>query len=881
MKVLNKLTMKNLCLNKKRTIVTVIGILLSVSLITAVSTLFMSAKESLIVFEKQEKGNYHYAFQGVEKQNLDMFMQNRKIEENYLVEDLGYSRLEESKNEYKPYANVKAFTEEGLHNLGVQLREGRLPENSSEIVIPAHLKTNGRVKMEIGENIVLNLGERMFDGQIVTGNKGLEETGDEEIVNAQERAFTIVGIIDRLPGEIENYTAAGYTFVTCKEAEEMGEVVDVYSRYTKEGLQNHLSVTAALLKVEKEAFETLYDPAECISLEEKEAMELVKQMGEPAYEFWQNGYLITLQTGFLNNSQLNALGTAVCVVILIIIVTSVFCIKNSFDISISEKIRQYGMLSSVGATRKQIKRNVYFEGLILGGMGIPLGIFAGVFASWILVYVCNYFVKDMLGFPMIFAGSWKVLLLSVLLGSVTILLSARKSAVKASKISPIQAIRSSEEIKIRSNKIKAPKYVRKIFGIGGEISYKNLKRSRKKYRTTVISIVMCVAIFIALYSFIDMAFSYIGNTFKQSDYNLSLTYYGTEDIDEKMEEVKDLDGIKTYSHEMYGAIRTKNVDYSKVYESYIQEEIEAGEDSDQELMAIVLDEPSFRAYVKKLNLDYEEVKGQGILFNTAYVYQYDEKKETYRNYQVEKFDYEKGDIISGVVPLKYDENGVLEKSEPIEIEIAKVTDQKPMGDSMNDLILGPAFKEKMDQLEYREQIYIDAEDPDKIQDEAEVIFGDEAEEIYMNNVEENARMMASFYTLLAIFLYGFIIVISLIGVTNIFNTITTNMNLRQREFAMLKSVGMTKQEFHRMIRLESFFYGIKSLVIGIPIGVLLSYLLHCSMNSGETVWQFVFPVRAVLISAGAVFLLIACIMSYSVHKIQKQNIIETIRNENI
>lgn len=127
------------------------------------------------------------------------------------------------------------------------------------------------------------------------------------------------------------------------------------------------------------------------------------------------------------------------------------------------------------------------------------------------------------------------------------------------------------------------------------------------------------------------------------------------------------------------------------------------------------------------------------------------------------------------------------------------------------------------------KVYIDGKDifkfnDDKLQDEFDSYLNGESYNI--EKKEENVRIMNNLFTLIAIFLYGFIIVISLIGITNIFNTITTNMELRKQEFAMLKSIGMTSKEFKRMIRLESLFMGIKSLLFGILIGIILSYLIY-------------------------------------------------------
>ena len=124
---------------------------------------------------------------------------------------------------------------------------------------------------------------------------------------------------------------------------------------------------------------------------------------------------------------------------------------------------------------------------------------------------------------------------------------------------------------------------------------------------------------------------------------------------------------------------------------------------------------------------------------------------------------------------------------------------------------------------------------------------------------------------------------SLIGVTNIFNTITTNMNLRSKEFAMLKSIGMTKKEFDRMINLESMFYGFKSLIIGITLGLGISYWIYKVVIGADVTsgFGFLFPTKPIIISIVFIVIIVGIIMRYSLNKINKQNIIETIRNENI
>ncbi|MBO5413004.1 MAG: ABC transporter permease [Clostridia bacterium] len=883
MELLNKLTMKNLKLNKKRTIVTIIGIVLSVALITAVASLFFSARSSLIRFETKEKGNFHYCFFDVPVQNINEFKENRKIETMYLVQSLGYDYLQGSKNEYKPYVYVKAFDKDALENLAINLLEGRLPENENEILAPSHTKTNGGVTLNVGEIINLNLGTRVSAGEELNQNNPYVPEQNEEIINTASHTYTIVGIIERPSSEIEDYSAPGYTFVTYMDQENLSDKnVDVFVRYTKEGIKDYLKVSANILGVDEEAYEKLCGDE---FLEKDEMEELTKKLGEPKYETDLNSYLILLESGIVGDSALKALGTAVIVVVIIIIFTSVFCIKNSFDISITEKTKQYGMLSSIGATRKQIKKNVYYEALILGLIGTPIGILVGEIASYILIMVSNYFLKDALNVELVFSFSWIAIVFAIILSFVTIYLSARRSAKRASKITPITAIRNSENIKIKSKKIKSPKIINKIFGIGGEISYKNLKRSKKKYRTTVISIIVCVSVFIALSLFINLAFNVIKVEFQNQDYNIHISYRTNEDIDEKMKEIYNLDSIKNYSAISSRGLNFTTDKYSKEYLK-IHPDGGNGTYTDEDGVEHTMDDyisvysvntEEFTRYVKSLGLKYEDVKDKGILINN--IYETKKVNDKYIEVEIPKYTFKVGDTIKGYID-DYKNNTKKDCS----IKIAKITTEVPMG--MNKYSSGTAcifIDEKLGENiisdSYYKNVYIDSKDASKTQEEIiDILRGTEYNLV---NEGEIAKMMNSFYTLIAIFLYGFITVIALIGVTNIFNTITTNMNLRRREFAMLKSIGMTKKEFNRMIRLESFFYGMKSLIIGIPIGCVLSYLIYKALMSGELIIKYHLPISAIIISAIAVFLLITTIMKYSINKINKQNIIETIRNDNI
>jgi len=470
----------------------------------------------------------------------------------------------------------------------------------------------------------------------------------------------------------------------------------------------------------------------------------------------------------------------------------------------------------------------------------------------------------MLGIELAFEFSWLASIVAIVLGIVTVYLSALSSARKASRVSPIDSIRNSANIKINPKKIKSPRFIKKIFGIGGEISYKNLKRNKKKYRTTVISIIVSVFIFVALSSFMDIIFRSIKEDFKTSEFNLSVY------VDSPNDKVKNIvdnlldESVTESSYVLNNSFQINNVKASKEYNDF-------GFTTNEfyDINVIGLSEESFKAYAKKINVKYEDIKDKVILINNIKLSAKDSKTDKYRDYLVNRFDYKKGDTINVTVDKKN-----------YNIQIGYVAEERPFGYELNNRQPHIVMSEELFN-KYMEAVssltYIKTTDANRLQDEFEKALTGYTIEIYNN--DQNYKMVNNLYTLVAIFLYGFIIVISLIGITNIFNTITTNMELRKREFAMLKSVGMTKKEFNRMIRLESLFMGFKSLFFGIVLGTGLSYLVFISIDQDLLTYHL--PIKGIVISIVVVFMLISLIMRYSISKIEKQNTIETIRNENI
>lgn len=900
MKVLNELSIKDLKLNRKRSIVIIIGIILSTALICGVAGLVSSFQQTLVETVKNSHGNYHAIFYDVPKEELKYIENNRNVENYYLSEDLGVSYLPKielaTKKVTEPYINVIAMDNKFLDNMAIKIHEGRLPENDTEIAVSVRINDKYKLNYKVGDTITLNLGER----QLSTGEKltkinpyltGEEDNGEilkEELVNTTERTYKIVGIIERPSYAIESYESPWFTAIT--KMEKVEKKANIAVLYTN--LQNYIKNTEEINKMVKATEEEKQNENNTYSFGG-----LKDKYSSYKYELCINEDLLRFEGVNLSESTLTMIYGLAGFIMAIVLVSSVFVIRNGFAISITERLKQYGMLSSIGATKKQIKKSVYFEGFILGIIGIPLGIFAGIFAIYVLVNLVNFILKDYISNStlLVYSMSWVAVAISILVSTVTIWLSCKSSARRASKITPIEAIRSSNDIKLEAKKIKCPKIITKIFKTGGEIAYKNLKRSKKKYRTTVVSIIVSVVIFIAISSFIEYGFKMSGAYYTELNYNYAIYSRSTVSSKDKEEfakvearekemfnEISKFDTVDDYSINKSATFKIKIDDQykeklteygKKVRETTESYEIdEEGNRKELDFVTIIsLSQNQYEKYVKKIGGTYENYKDGAILIDNSINYDSNGKRV-----QGSKYTWKKGDIIHGQVGNKdYD------------VKIVARTEERPMG--VESLYNTNAYfivsEEFINGLEEHSLpgMYIQSKKVDKLDEQVENYMKENnitENTFWINNINEVVKEQNAVILVISIFLYGFITVITLIGITNIFNTITTNMNLRKKEFAMLKSIGMTKKEFNRMIRLESIFYGVKSLVIGIPIGILLSYGIY-NIFKDNMEMEYVLPIKAIVMAIVFVAIVIGIIMKYSMNKINKQNIIETIRNDNI
>lgn len=848
MNILNKLTIKNLKLNKKRSLGTIIGIILSVALICAVSNLVSSFRETLIQNAINESGYWHIRLYNVSNDKLKRLKLNKDIDNIYTISEDGYAKLDTIKNEYKPYIKFYGMNKEAFNNLEFKLIKGRFPKDDNEIIISEHLNKNGKANLKIDDEITVNVGDRVtLEDDYALNDSNPFDKGNEIIKNPNTKKYRVVGIIKRPDVSFEPTSAPAYTTITTSTNED------------------NFSVFISLKNPrDKNSFVEL--------LGARNYDEVVNMgINNPRYDYTLNNELLRWEALKFSDSTFSMLLSITEVVIFIIIFTSIFCIRNSFAISTTEKMRMYGMLSSVGATKKQIKKSVLTEGFILGLIAIPIGIICGIIAVFVLLKIVNLFLGDFLFNNidgMVFKVSFVAIIISIILGFVTIYFSAISSAKKASKVSPIDNLRNTNDIKISSKKLKTPKLIKNVFKTGGVLAYKNLKRSKKKYRTTVISLTVSIFVFISMFSFINEGFKQSGNYYQDYDYNYRITFNNNSSKD-KINEIRNLDSVNASYLVYYAKSSILIDDISKINP---EEPLECEYDKNDKcikkyarLNIILLDDSTFKSYAKKVKGNYDYLKDKGILTDIDRFYDNKNKKE----YEDRIYTYKSGDTINSKLLDGYN----------ISIDVGMVSNIMPYGfenvySNGGYIVLNNKYFNNIDY--YGADLMIDSSDTEQLTNNILNMDG----ELNYYDMDEEAKAERSIVIVISIFLYGFIGVITLIGVTNIFNTITSNMELRQKEFAMLKSVGMTKKEFNHMINLETLFYSSKSLIYGSILGIIGSYFVHRAFASRIDT-QFVLPYKAILICILFVFIVVYMIMKYSINKINKQNMIETIRKENI
>lgn len=849
MSVLNRLTIKNLRLNKKRTIVTIIGIILSTALMVGIGLLFSSFQDLMIRDTIGYSGKYEAKYNDVDLIKLND-IKNKNF--TYFYEKpIGFSKIESS-NEYKPYMYITSVNKEYFNEL--KLVDGSFPKNENEVVISNHVITNGGLNYKVGDIVTLKYGTRNIEGEETLANS--EYVPGEEIDITGEVTLKIVGIVER--SNFESYSASGYTAFTLDVNSDKGNV-NLYVMFDK----NKKII--------------------------KQSEELAKEL---SYDYDIN-YNSTLLALYGESTYGNVMTTMVSMMMIMLALVSIGCIiviYNSFAISVMERKKEFGLLSSIGATKKQLAHTVFFEAVVVGVIGIIFGILGAYIGIGCVVLVINNLISDMLDYKLYLVTNPLFIIIPVIFMIVVIGVSAFIPSRKASKVSPIEAIRQNDDIKINKKKIKTSKFVNKLFGIEGEIALKNIKRNKKKYRVTIVSLFISIVLFISFSSYMNYTLNTASSVMGEVPYDYQISYFGDdpnndkEALDKINEVVKSSDVKKYVSYSVSNLSIIGNYTYSDEYldfykSAYGDDGIKALNNLKYQYISIyILDDNSYNKYKNLIGLDKDSV----ILLNKFKGVSYgNNKRVNYNipvinngniNIKICNFDDEENTDTTKYCNKSVENIFVTNKSFDLIEEFSYMTDFK--------LIVNKKLYDSIsDSSTHYTQFNIISDNTNNIDKLTKDL--DKYSNVNYTNIKESMKQANNLILVVKMLMYGFISLVTLIGVTSVFNTISTSMALRKREFAVLRSIGLTNRGFNKILFFESLFFGMKSLIFAIPVSIGITVLIHYALADMVSISTIIIPWKYIIISIVSVFVIVLLTMIYSTSKIKKHNIIEQIREENI
>lgn len=908
MNVFSKVTLESLKKNRTRTVVTIIGIMLSAAMICASTTFVSSMQNFVLRCEIYSSGDWHGAVYDAAYKDYEDIRDSGKVSSAAYAQVLGYAKIG-SANEYKPYLYVLGGDAASgyFETMPVHLLLGTLPKDSTEIILPEHLTSNGKVNYTLGDTVTLEVGDRTLDGKRLGQDTPVytydsethtEVMSGERLENTEPRTYTVVGIYER--PTFEDYSAPGYTALTAADTKSADQApIHCYFR--------------------------LHKPAG--------VYDFMKEMGyTQEYRYAYNTKVLLYSGTAPFDSFLTAFYSLAAIIIALIVFGSVSLIYNAFSISVSERTRQFGLLSSVGATKKQLRGMVLFEALAVSAVGIPLGILVGIGGIGITLLLIGDKFSSIVraDIPMRLCVSWQAVVIAAVIALVTVLISAWIPSKRATRVSAVEAIRQSMDIKVSGKPVRTSKLAYKLFGLPGVLAGKHYKRNRKKYRTTVVSLFMSIVLFVSAAAFTDYMMESAEGGLASDQFDL--IYAAESDASSAMRpdallellfsEQNVTGGTYTKKQFLQGDISREYV--TAMYAGHFADFGMEREDATPKDLGIsgylyFVADTEFNRLLEKYNLKeadyYDRDKPLGIALDRNI--EFDRRLEKYVTLDTLKGDgcvieglyyveidgyyrkdsridengnkvvlYQNRDNESNIIELPYEESFAkytLRSEKTIEEAPFFVSRSTPVAINMiypYSMLESVVPEAALNQFRNTEYFLTSSNHAASFENLATMLTENGLSSRQLFDYAANAETNRNIVTIIRVFAYGFIVLISLIAAANVFNTISTNISLRRREFAMLKSVGMTQKGFRRMMNCECLLYGSKALLLGLPVSCGITYLIYRAITTAyET--SFHLPWAAIGIAVLSVFLVVFATMMYAMRKVKKDNPIDALKNENL
>lgn len=858
MKIINKLTWRHLWVNRRRTVITLFGIIISVAMVTAVFTSVGSLMRSLSDITAAYDGAWHAQYMNLQDKDVQTLSKQKNVKTIGLLADIGQMDCNTKEDSGRNETSIIAGNQNLFAINKMKPAAGRLPNNTRELMVTKSYLQRNKLNWKVGDTVTVQTAS------YPTGAQEAEATGGEPIV--ENRTFTVCGIL-----EVQNQLT-GMNSAFC------GMDDTVAGGYTAQVQFSHLGSNTP--KDIKAAAKAVY--------------------GKAVNNDWSDLYTIHTDYLMYNGVQMSdevtqALYGFVAIILLIIILASVFMIYDSFAVSYQQRARYLGMLASVGATRTQKRGSVYFEGFILGCIGIPIGILCGIGGIAVtLRALSDSFMKTV----MVATGDsirlravvdWKIIVFSVLISALTIFISAWIPAHRASKITPIEALRQTNTVKVKkAKKLKTSRLRQKLFGFEDVLAVKNYKRNAKRSRTVVFALAVSVILFLTTTNFTSMLTTMVDSEYDGMQFDVYESVNSSDgplsvDLVEKLnKEVSRMPGIESIRICADNQMLVDGLDKQLTAEA-------KKANMARYVNVLGVDNDTFAALAKEAGIDpsvcQDDKIPTGILINRVQVPTVEKQSLVLNPLQGSLA----GQTLTGSMEGYDSEGNELYAKYTAKVAAQMNKEASNLGSFMRPtlvvpmhsyLVHFPSVLAERNIVSYA-RYYITAQDHDRVYTEVSDLLND-TEGISHNGYDATAQAetMRALRIVVMTFGYGFITLITLISVMNIINTISSGMEERRREFAMIKSVGMTPRSFKKSIYLENIRYGVMALVWGLPVSLGLDFLMY-KILGGSFDYGYTFRWYYYLAAALAVFAVIGVALLYALDKIKKDNIIETLKRDDI
>lgn len=892
MKNYSGITKKYLRFQKNRTTLTIIGIILSVTLITSMGTLAASLRNKMITQTKQQYGDYHVSFNGVSGNAVNKIINNFEVQSYGIISREGFaiinktSEIEMKQNmDAAPYRylNIKEYDKNAMAMLEANTIYGRLPQNSNEIALDQWILEYMKDKPKIGSKIKLTVGKRI---DIENGNEIAANTiGDygwsakEKFQTEAEKEYTVVGFLENKGVfQSDSFIAKAITFDDYKSINNNKKYfiyLQMKSMNNINGKAEKIAGNVNISNNKSDSAGKLDDPT----------------FGSGSVNIQYNNSLLSMYGSSIYEGVNSSIFWAFTLVVVLIIICTVAIIYNSFNISVLERISQYGILRCVGASSDQIRKIVYKEALFLSAIGVPIGLIFGTIVMKFIFYIIGFFSLGSF-YDMRMVISPLVIIFSGVLGVLTVFVSAVVPANQAAKVSPLEAVKNSGSTRVdKVKKIKKSLLIKRIFGVEGQFANRNIRRNKTRFRITVFSMVISIALYIVTSGIMSYAFktglSDSGNSYTYHLYNKYMLYNNdsSNGIDKSIYmNIKKFSSVEK-CYPLYSVSVTALLPKEKVNSRYY--ELMETLFSVKEGNNFRLGGNSFVSYgdegldelkknLKSGTIDKDVLNKENgiVLINTAKVY---EKKGN--SVILDVTNYKVGDEIE--VSTESDGKYVYKK-----VKVVGIADKAILSDKYNDnagviMITTPEVYKNIKGDDKISHVFIIAKQGvshTEITDYLKQVQKNNAAYGYTDN-EKDAKENKDTKMIISMLLYGFIFVVLFIGCLNISNTISTNLILRIKEFAVLKAIGMTQQAIKKMILLEGLLYGLVSALYGTIIGTVIYYVV-VKMLGGVSEIAWTMPWKDIILAvAGSVVITFICSL-LAMRKFKGRIIAEDLRMDN-